>query len=205
MSNFGKLLSLMTGIVRYRRSVVQFLKHRGNDAKAFSGSVMPDELPFLKELVEQSSRYSGPIVEIGTLFGFTTQHIAQYKQPAQELITVDDFSWNPVGFSPEAHRDFCFRSLYYLTQCANTTIYDGAGGNFYSSYTGEVPSMVFIDADHSYAGVRADIDWAVEQGVPIISGHDYSDVFPGVKKAVNETFSGDFRVSGSVWAYVAGP
>lgn len=49
--------------------------------------------------------------------------------------------------------------------------------------------LVFIDADHSYEGVKADIHaWApkVRQG-GILAGHDYDQPdFPGVKKAVDE-------------------
>ena len=82
-------------------------------------------------------------------------------------------------------------------------MYDGTGTSFYSSYDGETLAMTFIDADHTYEGVKEDIDWAVRSGVPIISGHDYSDAFPGVVRVVNETFPNNFRVSGSLWAYVA--
>ena len=203
MNKIAKLFSLLSDIIRYRKSVYQFIQFRNRGRNAFSGSVGREDLLFLKELVERSARYSGPIVEIGTLYGFTTQHLAEYKQADRELITVDNFSWNPIGLTQEAHRDFCFRSLYYLTQRANTRIFDGTGTSFYSSYDGDTPSMVFIDANHTYEGVREDIDWAVKRGIPIISGHDYSDAFPGVKKAVNETFSDRFRVKGSVWAHVA--
>jgi hypothetical protein len=203
MNKIGKLFSLLADIIRYRVSVNQFIKFRNSGRHAFSGSVLPEELPFLKELVELAARHNGPILEIGTLYGFTTQHIAEYKEPGQELITVDNFSWNPIGLTAEAHRDFCFRSLYYLRKCANTRIYDGAGTNFYASYDGDTPAMVFIDANHAYEGVKEDIDWAVSQGIPIISGHDYSDAFPGVMQAVNESFPDNFRVLGSLWAYVA--
>jgi hypothetical protein len=165
--------------------------------------VVPEELPFLKELVETATNYSGPIVEIGTLYGFTTQHIAEYKAKDKQLITVDNFSWNPIGMSSNAQRNFCSRSLYYLTRRCNTEIYDGSGDSFYATYSGERPAMVFIDANHSYEGVKEDIAWAVQQNIPIISGHDYSDMFPGVKQAVNEFFPDAFRVSGSVWAHVS--
>ena len=51
--------------------------------------------------------------------------------------------------------------------------------------------IVFIDADHSYEGVKNDIIyWApkVKSG-GVICGHDYGlDRFPGVKKAVLEFF-----------------
>lgn len=55
--------------------------------------------------------------------------------------------------------------------------------------------IVFIDADHSYEGVKNDIIyWApkVKSG-GIISGHDYDlPRFPGVKKAVLEFFEEKF-------------
>ena len=202
MDKIGKWFSILADVFRYRAAVNQFIKFRNSGRHAFAGSVFPEELPFLKELVELSARFEGPIVEIGTLYGFTTQHIAEYKRPEQELITVDNFSWNPIGLTEEAHRDFCVRSLYYLTKCANTTIYDGAGTSFYSSYDGETPAMVFIDANHTYEGVKEDIDWAVSRGIPIICGHDYSDAFPGVVKAVEESFPEKFRVVGSLWANI---
>jgi len=203
MGKIRKIFALSADIIRYRVSVNQFIKFRNSGRNAFAGSVLPEELPLLKELVELSAERNGPILEIGTLYGFTTQHIAEYKQPDQELITVDNFSWNPIGLPEDAHRDFCYRSLYYLRKCANTTIYNGSGRSFYSSYDGQTPSMVFIDADHSYEGAKEDIDWAVTRGIPIISGHDYSDAHPGVVRAVNEMFPENLRVMGSLWACVA--
>ena len=59
--------------------------------------------------------------------------------------------------------------------------------------------MVFIDADHSYRATLADIRWAQSIGVPVIAGHDYQDLHPGVVQAVDECFPEAFRVVGSVW------
>ena len=69
--------------------------------------------------------------------------------------------------------------------------------------------LVFIDGDHSYEGVRLDIDcWLpkVRKG-GIISGHDYDntnkygDAFKGVDRAVHETFGDDFEVyADHVWS-----
>lgn len=50
--------------------------------------------------------------------------------------------------------------------------------------------FVFIDAGHSYASVKQDIEsWLpkIKTG-GILAGHDYTDAWPGVKKAVNEKF-----------------
>ena len=41
--------------------------------------------------------FAGPIVEIGTLLGVSTTHMALWKTPDQRIITVDLFAWNPWG------------------------------------------------------------------------------------------------------------
>lgn len=68
----------------------------------------------------------------------------------------------------------------------------------------ESVDLVFIDADHSYEGVRRDIEAWTPKIKPggIISGHDYeSNEFPGVVRAVNEAFGERpiGRPSGTVW------
>lgn len=70
---------------------------------------------------------------------------------------------------------------------------------------GEEFDMVFIDADHNYEPVKADIQaWLpfIKPG-GLICGHDYGDVSYEVTKAVNELFSGSAtRVVDSIWAKV---
>lgn len=50
--------------------------------------------------------------------------------------------------------------------------------------------LVFIDADHSYPGVRRDIEnwYPVVKLGGWIGGHDYYNGYPGVEAAVNESF-----------------
>jgi len=50
--------------------------------------------------------------------------------------------------------------------------------------------FVFIDADHSYEGVRDDIaDWTPKvRAGGWVMGHDFAPEFPGVEKAVTEAF-----------------
>lgn len=50
------------------------------------------------------------------------------------------------------------------------------------------PDFVYIDAEHSYESVKKDIDlwWSKLTPFGVLSGHDYSKEFPGVRQAVNE-------------------
>lgn len=63
--------------------------------------------------------------------------------------------------------------------------------------------FVFIDADHSYEGCSADIAaWApkVRKG-GMIAGHDFNRRWPGVIKAVRESFPKVMVSHDSVWIY----
>lgn len=48
------------------------------------------------------------------------------------------------------------------------------------------PDMIYIDACHTYDGCKIDLQNALKLNPRIISGHDYSDTWAGVKQAVNE-------------------
>jgi hypothetical protein len=68
--------------------------------------------------------------------------------------------------------------------------------------------LLFIDANHSYASVREDVEnWVpyVAQG-GIVAWHDHNEAHPGVMRAVAETVASDVvgnpaTVPGLLWAY----
>jgi hypothetical protein len=161
------------------------------------GSTTEEDMVGIVENTKTAAAISMPIIEIGALFGLPTQLIATYKPADKPLIAVELFNWNPFILSPSDHRVFINRVLSYCKAHCNTCIYDGSNADFYRSYQCETPAMVFIDADHSYEGVKFDIDWAVKKGVPIISGHDYTALHPGVKRAVDEAFCDDINHKGN--------
>jgi hypothetical protein len=74
-----------------------------------------------------------------------------------------------VGKSPEAAGDF-------------------ADGEF---------DIVYLDAEHDYESVKADIEAWLPKARHIIAGHDYHS-FPGVRKAVEASLPG-CSVMGNVW------
>jgi hypothetical protein len=52
---------------------------------------------------------------------------------------------------------------------------------------------------HTYEETKVDIQWARSVRASIICGHDYSERFPGVIRAVDE-FGGPSQLRGSLWA-----
>jgi hypothetical protein len=63
---------------------------------------------------------------------------------------------------------------------------------------------VFIDADHSYEGCKADIlawkDKVIKGGY--VYGHDYGDgCWEGVKRAVHDVFGSDVAIEGQTWIH----
>lgn len=71
----------------------------------------------------------------------------------------------------------------------NVVIIKNTTENFLLSLNDESLDAVYIDADHSYEGVKKDLELSrkkVKKG-GFIMGHDYTNVFfPGVVKAVDE-------------------
>jgi hypothetical protein len=61
--------------------------------------------------------------------------------------------------------------------------------------------FVFIDADHTYEGCKADIEaWLPKmKRTGVICGHDYGVGFPGVVRAVDEIFGSTVEVQRLVW------
>jgi hypothetical protein len=155
-------------------------------------------IPLIQRLVRQSRNFPGPIVEIGTLLGITTTNIALAKAPQQTIITVDLYCWNPWGLAPDVHEALTAQLLHYLVQTGHVQRIRMDKNEFYESYRGTAPAMVFLDAVHDYDETCKDIEWAQRAGTRIIAGHDYCEEFLGVKQAVDQ-FGGPQESAGSVW------
>lgn len=155
-------------------------------------------IPLIERLVRESGNYPGPIIEVGTLLGITTTTMALAKAPQQKIITVDLYCWNPWGVSREVHEALADTVLNYLIKTGNVERVSMDKSEFYRTYRGPAPAMVFLDAVHDYEGTKEDIEWAQRLGAKIIAGHDYCDDFPGVKQIVDE-MGGPRELAASVW------
>jgi hypothetical protein len=128
----------------------------------------------------------GPIVEIGTLFGWSTRVMVLFKAPERELVTVDSYVWNPLSLPQERHERATGEALDEAVQNYHVRRVNQDKAAFYASYTGPAPALVFLDAIHSYEETRKDIEWARSVQAKTICLHDYSPTHPGVMRAVDE-------------------
>ena len=163
-----------------------------------SCTVEPEGLRLLVELVKDSGRYEGPIIEIGTLAGITATHMALAKAPRQKIITVDNYCWNPWQMPADNHYALAHQVLYYLIHTGQVEQVRMDKAEFFATYSGPAPSLVFLDAMHTYEETKKDIAWAMRVGAKLIAGHDYSQKFPGVMQIVEEC-GGCRQLGGTVW------
>ncbi len=161
------------------------------DPFIFAGKISLEESRFLMKLVQEANKIEGPIVEIGSLFGCSSQIIILAKEADKRFISVDNFRWNPLGFSSEKHFSLTKKILSDATENYNVELVKMDKDIFYKQYSNGSPSMVFFDADHSYKATLRDLLWAKKVGAKIICGHDYKHGMPGVIKAVNEVAQGE--------------
>lgn len=161
-------------------------------------TVEPEGLELLRSLVRESAAYPGPIIEIGTLLGVTATHMALAKQPEQKIITVDNYCWNPWHLPGDQQFALTRQVLLYLIESGHVEQIRMSKDDFYQSYAGPAPSLVFLDAWHTYEETKKDIEWAQRIGAKLIAGHDYCDQFPGVIQIVEEC-GGPRAQNGWVW------
>jgi hypothetical protein len=168
-----------------------------------ASTLSEEEYGLLRELVQEAAEFEGPIIEIGTLLGGTTTRLALWARPGQKVITVDNYSWNPWGLTPEQHHCLTSQVLYHPVQLGRVEQIAMGKDEYFRQYQGPPPALVFLDAWHTYVETKRDIEGARAIQSRIISGHDYSNTFPGVIQAVDE--AGKACLRGSVWALPRSP
>lgn len=196
---FRQILRTLKWQRQVRQAVSTQLELLENPSVFALGGLTDEEEAAVAKLVTQAG--PGPIVELGTLFGLTTRLIAEAARPDQQVITIDNFCWNPFGLPAALHEAFARKVLRGELASGRVQLVVATSEAFRCSFAGPAPALVFLDADHSYAAVRDEIAWAKSLGVPVIAGHDYGNLRFGVTRAVNEAFPEGVAVHGTVWAW----
>lgn len=148
--------------------------------------------PATKRLLTESvSRDAELIVEVGSWMGRSTRLLAGLA-PHAKVIAIDHWRGSPehaddpelVAFMPHLFEAFLKESWEFREQIVPVRASSVDGLNTVSE-AGLQPDMIYIDADHSYEGVLADVTTALDRfpGVRIV-GDDWN--WPGVKRAVEQ-------------------
>lgn len=157
------------------------------------GWMSQEELDFLYQL---SKKYK-TIAEIGSWKGRSTN--ALLTGCKGKVIAIDhfegsdekDLTHGPVGI----YEQFLDNTKW----SNNLEVYKMSSED--ASKKDEKFEMVFIDGEHTYEGVKKDIELWRGKATKIICGHDYCDAWKGVMKAVDESFE-KVGVVGSIWYVV---
>lgn len=201
INNLKKIKKILDNRADIKRLVGSYFFFKEHADKTTFGSITEEDELGIKKAVENANLFDGAIVEIGTLFGHTTNLISTIKLKEKKLIAVENFGWNPFSLPKEAHQLFLRRTLRYGLNHLNVSIYEGDAASFYAKNRDMKVSMVFIDAGHDYKSVIRDIEWAISVNCKVIAGHDYVDIHPGVIEAVKEKFGDKIELIGSVWIH----
>jgi len=152
------------------------------------------------------------LVEIGCWFGRSVIYLAEAVLASKKdlrIFAVDTWHWSEGHLPPIEckHHGFlwhefvnnvraCGVQSVITPMCLPST----EAATFFED---ESIFMAFIDADHAYEAVKADIAaWRpkVKPG-GILAGHDYNPYWSGVCRAVDETFSKNVTIDtvNSTW------
>lgn len=157
------------------------------------------------------------LVEVGVAFGKSLAYLARQAidQKRDDLVIIGVDPWivedwlerdckryyEPYGGFFEAFDHYMY--VHAVEEYNRVQIYRRTSVEAATSWISDDsarPHFVFIDGDHNYAGIKADIPAWREVVAPggVLAGHDYGG-FEGVRKAVHEEFGDDFVVRGSSW------
>jgi hypothetical protein len=137
------------------------------------------------------------IIEVGSWAGSHALHLAGQLWSANRIYCVDTWAGTPVKNGPDSTTaiasaigpDQVYRVFLknVREKLFNPIIPCRGSSKFWASVWPHPVAAIFIDADHSYAGVKEDLAgwWPHVRPGGLFCGHDYH-LFPGVKQAVDE-------------------
>lgn len=157
------------------------------DAENIQGWMLPDSLDWLRERAREVDTRAA---EIGCWKGRSTVAMAQVMRPYAMLYAVDTWASGSHEYpdATQAYMEFLNNTVGFLNvvACRMSSLNSAK-----IALTERLSfDFVFIDADHSYEAVCADIMawYPLVRSGGILAGHDYITC-PGVTRAVNEIFA----------------
>ena len=146
-----------------------------------------------EEMLSRIPKFS-VCAEVGVFNGAFSQCIIDIINP-RSLFLVDIFAGQMISGDKNGEnvqQINLYQSYFdlfrkYLNN-PSISLYRGPSGHFLNLLPDDYLDFIYIDGDHSYKGVKIDIELArkkVRSG-GFICGHDYTAQFPGVIQAVDE-------------------
>lgn len=163
-------------------------------ASGIPGWMTEGELAILGVLASKSKN----IAEIGSWKGRSTKKFLELCQGT--VYAIDHWngtSTDQSGFFAKGE-DVYAEFMKNVGHYPNLEVCKGYSAEMAKTFNNKKFDMVFIDADHSYEGCKADIEAWLPKCRKILAGHDYSPEFPGVVKAVAEKYK-EINLCETVW------
>lgn len=159
-----------------------------------------------QEVYDLIGRSTGPgdiVVEVGSYLGRSTAYLSGRVHAEAIVVAVDRWPYfNPIADRVDAREDLLSAFMSNMRQCkCHNVIPLRAASNIASQILSSGLSAVFIDGDHTYEAVKADVQAWLPKVRPggIAGGHDYGAEHEGVKRAVDELLPDRFRLIGQSW------
>lgn len=149
--------------------------------------------------------HGGDCCEVGIFVSQFAAKIAEICRPRRlllvDMFAEDTFSCDVDGRNPAvASREYLLEEAMAMTRrYPGVEVYGGPSGEVLETFPDDSLDFIYIDADHSYDGVRADLAqaWRLVRSGGFICGHDYTInaarvgdashyVHFGVRQAVDE-------------------
>jgi predicted O-methyltransferase YrrM len=165
-----------------------------NRARLIRGWMNEDELTWLAKQAERHTK----IVEVGSFLGRSCRALCDNTKGQVTSVDTWGIEHPAYGNTTGLFEKFQDNMIGLMNLRVIKKMSLDAANYLYTS--GEQFDMIFIDADHSYDAVKADITaWKLLLSPwGVICGHDYDE--DGVKRAVDETLPGAKLEAGSIWA-----
>lgn len=136
----------------------------------------------LNKLIQKYINPTDTILEIGAYVGLSTK---LFSEKVKHIDTVDKFM--DVYF---INKNITKRELFnhLMKDSTNYTLIEKDSKDLYGKLPDNYYDLIYLDGDHSYAGVKNDIINLLPKikSGGYIAGHDYSEIWGGVIKAVDE-------------------